>query len=71
MSDRIKKLRAEIKAELAKPLSREAMERRVYIMPVSLLERVLRFQLDNRLKSEAEAVRQLIDQACRRWEGCE
>lgn len=42
---------------------KEATERRVYVLPVELVERVRQFQKDNLIASEVEAVRRLLDTA--------
>jgi len=40
---------------------KEKTERRVYVLPTELVDRIRRFQLDNKIPSEVEAVRRLID----------
>ncbi|MFG1184331.1 hypothetical protein [Xanthobacter aminoxidans] len=42
---------------------KEATERRVYVLPVELVERIRQFQKDNLIASEVEAVRRLLDTA--------
>lgn len=42
---------------------KEATERRVYVLPVELVERVRRYQRNNLISSEVEAVRRLLDTA--------
>lgn len=42
---------------------KEATERRVYVLPVELVERVRQYQKDNAIASEVEAVRRLLDTA--------
>lgn len=42
---------------------KEATERRVYVLPVELVERVRQYQKDNLIASEVEAVRRLLDTA--------
>lgn len=42
---------------------RDAPQRRVYVLPSELVERITAFQNEKRLPSEVEAVRRLLDEA--------
>jgi hypothetical protein len=64
----LKTLRAVIKTELRKPQVRPVTERRVYNLPREMVARVLHFQLEQRLPSETEAARVLLDQGLAAWE---
>ena len=66
--DTLQALRNAIKIELSKPDPVEPAERRVYTIPTRIMRGVLTFQLERRLKSEAAAVRELLDAALVRWE---
>ena len=44
-------------------MAREGTERRVYVLPAELVERIRSFQRDERLPSETEAARQLLELA--------
>lgn len=43
--------------------TRETTQRRVYVLPSELVERIVEFQSDKNLPSEVEAVRRLLDEA--------
>jgi hypothetical protein len=49
--------------EIAALMVKEATQRRVYVLPTDLVERILSFQRDKGLPSEVEAVRRLLDEA--------
>ncbi|MGP2493530.1 hypothetical protein ACTDI4_18105 [Mesorhizobium sp. PUT5] len=45
---------------------KEKTQRRVYVLPVELVERITAFQQDMGLQSEVEAARKLLDEALKR-----
>jgi hypothetical protein len=44
-------------------MAKAEMQRRVYLLPSDLVDRVVRYQTERGMKSEVEAVRRLIDEA--------
>ncbi|WP_202944760.1 hypothetical protein [Beijerinckia indica] len=46
-----------------KMAEKEKTERRVYVLPAELVERIRKYQAENNISSEVEAVRRLLDTA--------
>ncbi len=68
MSARIKELRDAIKAKRVDAAARSDPVRRVYVLSTTMVESILQYQLEHQLRSEAEAVRQLLDISLTAWE---
>ncbi|OBQ94169.1 hypothetical protein [Mesorhizobium sp. AA23] len=50
---------------------KESTQRRVYVLPTELVERITKFQADMKLQSEVEAARRLLDEALKHRDDAE
>lgn len=50
---------------------KESTQRRVYVLPTELVERITSFQADMKLQSEVEAARRLLDEALKHRDNAE
>ncbi|MDX8438330.1 hypothetical protein [Mesorhizobium australafricanum] len=50
---------------------KESTQRRVYVLPTELVERITKFQADMQLPSEVEAARRLLDEALKHRDDAE
>lgn len=48
---------------MAKKPTSDQTERRIHVLPIELLERIRKYQEDNNISSEVEAVRRLLNEA--------
>jgi len=50
---------------------KESTQRRVYVLPTELVDRITKFQADMKLQSEVEAARRLLDEALKHRDDAE